>query len=149
MLLQYTHTENIAAELCVRKSNVRMGRTSTPLARGALTVSARLLYTLVLVSVAVPAMKSPPPCQPQEQGQPPLGRWRKCRVRFKMQTPTPYFCAHTRHSLSIQRGNGEGSCLGGFKCKHSHTATPKSRARAQQPVSQFKGAMEPNVTCVG
>ena len=72
-----------------------------------------LEYTVVSVSVAVPRMKSPPPCQLQEQGQSPLGRWMKCLGRFKIQALT-----HCDANVMSTR-----TTAGQFKC-------------------EFKGAME-------
>ena len=46
----------------------------------------------------------------------------------------PLHTAHTQGTRSIQWGDG-GNAADGSKCKHSHTAVPKSRARAQQSVS--------------
>ena len=46
--------------------------------------------------------------------------------------------------VKVHRGYG-GIITEGSKCKHSHTATPKSRARAQQSVSS-RGQW--NVTCI-
>ena len=42
--------------------------------------------------------------------------------------------------VTFQRGDG-GNVADGSKCKHSHTAVPKSRARAQQSVSSRVSSM--------
>ena len=47
---------------------------------------------------------------------------------------SPHHTAHTQGTRSIQRGNG-GNVWEGSKCNHSQPVTPKSRARAGQPVS--------------
>ena len=45
--------------------------------KGKLTSSAQLEYTLVLISVAVPMIKSPAPCQTCEHAYVSEGRWMK------------------------------------------------------------------------
>ena len=85
-----------------------------------------------------------------------MGRWRTCQGRFKMQTRTVcggqnHEQAHSSRSVqgSVQGGDG-GHVWEGSKCKHSHTAVPKSRAHAQQSVSSRASSMGRwNVTCVG
>ena len=75
----------------------------------------------------------------------PSGPERNCHRRFKCKTLT--YCdakiTSTRTAAGqfkvVQWGNG-GNVAEGSKCKHSHTATPESRARAQQPVSQRVGS---------
>ena len=55
-------------------------------AEGEHTLFAVLEYTLVLVSVAVPETKRPPPCREEASGRHlPLGRWMKVQGEFKMQ----------------------------------------------------------------
>ena len=52
----------------------------------------------------------------------------RCRV------PRPASQKNERVTFQVQGGDG-GNVADGSKCKHSHTAVPKSRARAQQSVS--------------
>ena len=98
-------------------------------ADGEHTSVASLEYTLVLVSVAVPAMESPPPCQPREQGQPPLGRWMKVQGKFKMQ-------AHPSSGVVMD--------IAAFKV--SHSVGPDSHATALRAArttsASIIGAME-------
>ena len=69
------------------------------------------------------------------------GRWMKCHRRFKMQALTHWDASITSTRTAVGQfkgqfkgGNG-GNVTEGSKCKHSHPARPKSRARAQQSVS--------------
>jgi hypothetical protein len=54
----------------------------------------------------------------------------------RCEVPRPVPRPGSRESkVSLHWGHG-GTVTEGSKCKHSHSATPKSRGRAQQPVSQ-------------
>ena len=87
-----------------------------------------LEYTVVSVSVAVPRMKSPPPCQLQEQGQSPLGRWMKCLGRFKIQALT-----HCDANVMSTR-----TTAGQFKCEFKGAMEDMSG----KLMGQFNGAMD-------
>ena len=75
-----------------------------------------LEYTLVLVSVAVPVIKSPPPCKPK-----------------------------TEH-VTFHRGVGVLAFLGGAagfeERDHSHTVDAKRERRGGAHLVSFNGAME-------
>jgi hypothetical protein len=70
-----------------------------------------LEYTLVLVSVAVPETKRPPPCREEASGRHlPLGRWMKVQGRFKMQALT--YCDATVMSTRTTAGQFKGQFMG-------------------------------------
>ena len=53
-----------------------MDESSKTVEKGEHTSIASLEYTLVLISVAVPQLKRPPPCKPKERARDiPSGRW--------------------------------------------------------------------------